>query len=650
MLKQRRSQDQLIDWPPVQVRSTRPHLPPFPINYEAAVELDNGNYEPKPVSAVSSRTLQGQRHLSKSLGANLQQQCGPLDNRTRCLSAGDLLGKSHEQLLLLLIQLKRNQAQLSRAIDQFRVQLESEQKMALLQPLQAANHRSIEQQLHQRMLTAQKQFTEQGPIIEMIENAIRGDYQQRQAGGSSKSEQNLVAAMPNDSMPILQSTGYAEYRPLATMSNENQINGSIIGLASPAKQTFSSSTVASLDRSTGSAVPSTLEGLRQHRQKVENELEQTRCRMDETTVTRPATETRKSSLDQDTSSLLGLGRSNASSTLHQSVQYELESIEKAIQGLTAKKQKLMENLKKNESKSSDVEAANETAVNPLNEKSEEKRAISLKNAVQSQQMELKTGKKDSSGIDTLPIVVDDHQNPRPEDVDQCVVEAGSSDDLLASELDDLRTDNLSEMEDDLSRLTLYENEFVQTLKAEHEQSERLKAQNAAKLADREAVKETARPSTSGAQEMTFEMYSNRKSGDPGRRTRASSSQQDLGLETDQRDWREITKGELLGNRISQLLFDSSLGIYDQLQPHHYHHLDRHHQQQQSQKPQQAATPTSHSHHHAQQHHHVDAELLMHNQTLLDVQNKLQAKKRRKSRKERVSGSNETMLEEDVYTG
>jgi hypothetical protein len=604
--KQRRSQDHLVDWPTAEGREPRPTLPPLPVNYETPAETYD-SYEVKTVRPSSCRSLQGQRHLSKSLGANLQQQCRQwefnveLDNRARCLSAGDLLGKSHEQLLLLLIQLKRNQSQLSHGIDQLRVQMESEQKLAMLDPMQVQQHHLIGEQLHRRLMNAQKQFAEQTPIIEMIENAIRVDYQQRQAG-ESKSEQNLkVVETANDN----DRPKYPNYSPI----NETTCS-------SPTKNTYSNSTGGSLTprrlRKVGARTSSTatsLEGLRQHRQQVESELEHARSRLDEPNG-RSATDTRKSSIDHESA------RSNPNSnTLHQSLQFELDSIEKAIQGLTAKKQQLMQNLKHNDVKASDLIVKEDATEGQL----EANKSLTIGES-------LPVGNAIKGGAPC-------GSSSNADAVDSRGTGATSgaepiNDDLLGSEFDDLRTDNLSEMEDDLSRLTLYENEFVQTLKTEHEQSQRLKAESAAKLVQVE-VKVIDRPevvvaSTSNGHDLqsSVELPINRKS-TGSYRTRLNCSDQDLRLESN-RDWRighdrQASKGELLGNRISQLLFDSGIGIYDQLQ-----------------------------HHHVSKRSNNEAEMLR-NQTLLDTQSKLQSKKRRKTRKDRVSGSNEP-IEEDVYTG
>ena len=412
--------------------SRYPPLPPLPVGYGQRPTATVVDAQRPQEGEQLYRPLQLQRHLSKSLGCNLQQQCrqddvygntldSVLDGRMRCLSAGDLLGKSHEQLLLLLIQLKRNQSQLGQAIDQLRVQMESEQKMALLDPMQVEVHQRKGEELHRRLFGAEKQFAEQMPIIVMIENAIRVDYQQRQATSSTCN----IDLASNRMTTEIQSARLGD-RTCETM------------IIDP-----------SMSKSNDDDHPHPLER--------GSSLE--------------ADQTYQSNVSPSKSAL-----STVTASLQQSLQLELDSIEKAIQGLTAKRRQLMENLKKNEDDGEETiedlqmhqHPAQDAAIIELNscEPHSTKSTVkcSNKTIVKQANIDLNLSDTSTATIDHPMTVSMDDQDQDDQHLQQAQTDV--------SEMDDLRTDNLSEMDDDFTR---YENEFVQTLKAEHEQSQRMKA-------------------------------------------------------------------------------------------------------------------------------------------------------------------------------
>lgn len=175
---------------------TKPPLPPLPtgykqVNYEETYEKSGLakhqlNSQPPTYSAANETSLEHQnrllyqKQLSKSVGDNLQQRSKPkfstLDTKNRLLrplSSGDLLGKTDEELILLLIQLKRNQSQLKHTIEKLTLQMTSEDKMSVIEPHKVAEHKRQYEQVKQQLIETQKQYESQFPLIDMIDNMVR---------------------------------------------------------------------------------------------------------------------------------------------------------------------------------------------------------------------------------------------------------------------------------------------------------------------------------------------------------------------------------------------------------------------------------------------------------------------------------------------
>ena len=90
-----------------------------------------------------------------------------------CVSTGDLLGKSHEELVLLLIQLRRTQSQIAKNCDQLRVQMESEEKMIEIEPHKRDDHKLKFRELRERLAEYEKQYEMQFPLINTVDNMVK---------------------------------------------------------------------------------------------------------------------------------------------------------------------------------------------------------------------------------------------------------------------------------------------------------------------------------------------------------------------------------------------------------------------------------------------------------------------------------------------
>lgn len=90
-----------------------------------------------------------------------------------CVSTGDLLGKSHEELVLLLIQLRRTQSQIAKNCDQLRLQMESEEKMIEIEPHKRDEHKLKFRELRDRLAEFEKQYDMQFPLINTVDNMVK---------------------------------------------------------------------------------------------------------------------------------------------------------------------------------------------------------------------------------------------------------------------------------------------------------------------------------------------------------------------------------------------------------------------------------------------------------------------------------------------
>ncbi|CAG2163880.1 unnamed protein product [Oppiella nova] len=90
-----------------------------------------------------------------------------------CVSTGDLLGKSHEELVLLLIQLRRTQSQFAKNCDQLRLQMESEEKMIEIEPHRREEHKLKFRDLRERLVEYEKQYEMQFSLINAVDNMVK---------------------------------------------------------------------------------------------------------------------------------------------------------------------------------------------------------------------------------------------------------------------------------------------------------------------------------------------------------------------------------------------------------------------------------------------------------------------------------------------
>ncbi|XP_076351170.1 uncharacterized protein LOC143247285 [Tachypleus tridentatus] len=89
-----------------------------------------------------------------------------------CISAGELLDKTHEELVLFLIQLRQSQTQLSQALERCQIQVLNEQRMVQVKP-QEKRHAEKYKKLCQQLEDLQKEYELTHPLVNLVENLVR---------------------------------------------------------------------------------------------------------------------------------------------------------------------------------------------------------------------------------------------------------------------------------------------------------------------------------------------------------------------------------------------------------------------------------------------------------------------------------------------
>ena len=94
-------------------------------------------------------------------------------SKRMCFSAADYIGKSHEELILMLIKLRRRQSELSKSCEQLRIQMESEAKMMEFEPHKKDEYNYRVKELKQKLSKVEQEYECQLPMINSIDSMIK---------------------------------------------------------------------------------------------------------------------------------------------------------------------------------------------------------------------------------------------------------------------------------------------------------------------------------------------------------------------------------------------------------------------------------------------------------------------------------------------
>ncbi|KAI4487873.1 hypothetical protein M0802_011761 [Mischocyttarus mexicanus] len=111
------------------------------------------------------------------------------------VSAGELLGRTHEELVLLLIQLRRQNATLLKAMDNCHMEIEAQARLAELDtPRRLENLQKLEE-LKRHLMDLEKQYEKGKPLVNLVDNMVKlGSLYNRNTANDS----NSVTASHND--------------------------------------------------------------------------------------------------------------------------------------------------------------------------------------------------------------------------------------------------------------------------------------------------------------------------------------------------------------------------------------------------------------------------------------------------------------------
>ncbi|XP_075678702.1 uncharacterized protein LOC113792221 isoform X2 [Dermatophagoides pteronyssinus] len=122
---------------------------------DSEIQFDDDDEKVKSLNRFSSR-----KHFLKS-------------SRRFSVSAAEYMGKSNEELILMLIQLRRKQSQLEKTMEQLRMQMDSEEKMMEIQPYRKDDYQLRFNELNRKWKEINREYQLQLPIIQTIDHMIK---------------------------------------------------------------------------------------------------------------------------------------------------------------------------------------------------------------------------------------------------------------------------------------------------------------------------------------------------------------------------------------------------------------------------------------------------------------------------------------------
>nr|XP_033196497.1 uncharacterized protein LOC117160127 isoform X7 [Bombus vancouverensis nearcticus]XP_033196498.1 uncharacterized protein LOC117160127 isoform X7 [Bombus vancouverensis nearcticus]XP_033196499.1 uncharacterized protein LOC117160127 isoform X7 [Bombus vancouverensis nearcticus] len=113
-------------------------------------------------SNVSSQRAEGGRKLPQAATQGLVR-----------VSAGELLGRTHEELVLLLIQLRRQNATIYKAMENCHMEIEAQARLAELDtPRRLENLQKLEE-LKKHLMDLEKQYEKGKPLVNLVDNMVK---------------------------------------------------------------------------------------------------------------------------------------------------------------------------------------------------------------------------------------------------------------------------------------------------------------------------------------------------------------------------------------------------------------------------------------------------------------------------------------------
>ncbi|XP_039294554.1 uncharacterized protein LOC111059440 isoform X2 [Nilaparvata lugens] len=89
------------------------------------------------------------------------------------MSAGELLGRTHEELVLLLIQLRRQSAGFCKAMEGCHIEIEAQARLAELETPKRMEHLQKLEDLKRHLLELEKQYEKGKPLVNLVDNMVK---------------------------------------------------------------------------------------------------------------------------------------------------------------------------------------------------------------------------------------------------------------------------------------------------------------------------------------------------------------------------------------------------------------------------------------------------------------------------------------------
>ncbi|XP_065205753.1 uncharacterized protein kmr isoform X2 [Planococcus citri] len=89
------------------------------------------------------------------------------------VSAGELLGRTHEELVLLLIQLRRQSASVCKAMENCHREIESQARLTELETPKKMEHLPKLEELKKRLVELEKQYEKGKPLVNLVDNMVK---------------------------------------------------------------------------------------------------------------------------------------------------------------------------------------------------------------------------------------------------------------------------------------------------------------------------------------------------------------------------------------------------------------------------------------------------------------------------------------------
>ncbi|XP_011705953.1 PREDICTED: uncharacterized protein LOC105461165 [Wasmannia auropunctata] len=124
--------------------------------------------------------------LRADAGGRLVTQAAGASGLVR-VSAGELLGRTHEELVLLLIQLRRQNATVLKAMETCHMEIEAQARLADLDtPRRLENLQKLEE-LKRHLMDLEKQYEKSKPLVNLVDNMVKlgSLYNRNTANGTS---------------------------------------------------------------------------------------------------------------------------------------------------------------------------------------------------------------------------------------------------------------------------------------------------------------------------------------------------------------------------------------------------------------------------------------------------------------------------------